>query len=269
MPLQKPITKDHWKDLASQWNRIGPPLRPSPEDVQIAQQLLGTAEGLHLLLGVTPELSNLTPQLVAIDNNAGMIGAVWPGNCAGHNAVQADWLDMPFADHSFDAVIADGSFSLLHYPLQYRQLFSQLKRIMKPGSKLVLRVFASPVAGETCAAVCHDAMVGQAGGFHAFKWRLAMALAAESQNPNISVADIHEIFCRLLPDRMQLGDATDWSQEDIATIDFYQGSPARYSFPTLQQLRQVMSPEFSETGLMHGSYELAERYPTLVLEIAK
>ena len=253
--------------MANQWNRLGPPLRPCHEDVENFRQLLGAPEGLHLLLGITPELSDLAPHLIAVDNSAGMIGAVWPGNTTGHKAIQADWLDMPFADNTFDAVIADGSLTLLDYPLQYQQLFSQLKRVIRPGGKLVIRIFASPDSGETCAAVCRDAMAGQIAGFHAFKWRLSMALAAESQNPNLFVADTREIFNRLLPDREQLSRTTGWNPEDIATIDFYHESPARYSYPTLPQLRRVLPQEFRETGLLRGSYELAERCPILALEL--
>lgn len=244
-------------------------MRPCREDVRAIQQSLGGADGLHLLLGVTPELTSLAGQLVAIDNSAAMIGALWSGNQAGRYIVRGDWLDMPFAENSFDAIIGDGSLTLLSYPLQYECLFTQLNRTLKPGGKILIRFFVSPEQGETCADVCHEALSGRIDGFHAFKWRLSMAVAAESQSPNISVADTHAAFNRLLPDRKQLAKSTGWSHEDIATIDLYDGSPARYSYPTLSQLRRVFPQCFKETGLMYGSYELAERCPILALESCK
>lgn len=264
--MQKPPQKNHWNDLARQWNKLASPLRPCREDVETIQQALEPGDGLCLLLGVTPEFTGLPARLVAIDNSAAMIGALWPGNQAGRNVVRGDWLDLPFAQNSFDTIIGDGSLTLLSYPLQYERLFAQLSRMLKPGGKILIRFFVSPEQGETCAEVCHEAISGRIGGFHAFKWRLSMAVAAESQSPNISVADTHAAFNRLLPDRKRLAEATGWSHEDIATIDLYRGSPARYSYPTLSQLRRVFPQCFKETGLTQGSYELAERCPILILE---
>ena len=255
----------HWKSFADHWNRLGPPLRPGSEDVAIFRHLLGPAEGMNLLLGVTPELSDFA-QLIAVDNSAGMLAAVWPGNRPGRHAVQADWLDMPFANDMFDTIMADGSFTTLDYPLQYDQLFAQLQRVLKPGGRLVVRLFANSEVGESCAAVCHDAMAGRISGFHAFKWRLSMAVTTETGNPNLRVADTFDVFSRLLPDREQLAQASGWSMEDIATMDFYRNAAARYSYPALSRFRQIIPPGFRETGLAHGSYELAERCPILSLE---
>ena len=270
MTIQKtPQQKDYWSDLASQWNRLASPLRPCCEDVEIIRQFLGHDSGLCLLLGVTPELASLPIRLVAMDNSAAMIGALWPGNQAGRNVVQGDWLDMPFVANSFDNIIGDGSLTLLSYPLQYERLFAQLSRTLKPDGKILIRFFVSPEQGETCADVCHEAISGRIGSFHAFKWRLSMAVGTETKSPDISVADTYAAFNHLLPDRQQLASATGWSHEDIATIELYCGSPARYSYPTLSQLRRVFPPYLKETRLMQGSYELAERCPMLVLEPCK
>ena len=264
--MQKPPPKNHWNDIARQWNRLASPMRPCREDVETIRQSLEPGDGLCLLLGVTPEFTNLPTRLVAIDNSAAMIRALWPGNRPGRNVVRGDWLDLPFAASCFDAIIGDGSLTLLSYPLQYERLFAQLSRLLKPAGKILIRFFASPEAGETCAEVCQEALRGRIAGFHAFKWRLSMAVAAESHGPNISVADTHAAFNRLLPDRKRLAAATGWSHEAIATIDLYRGSAAGYSYPALAQLRRVFAQRFRETGLTQGSYELAERCPILILE---
>lgn len=259
----------HWQKFSDLWSRLGQPMRPGREDVKSFGRLLGGTEGMHLLLGVTPELSDLVQYLVAVDDNAGMIGAIWPGDRAGRHAVQANWLDMPFADNSFDTVMADGSFTPLDYPLQYDRLFAQLQRVLKPGGRMVVRIFAAPEAGETCATVCDEAMAGRIAGFHAFKWRLSMAATSETRNPNLNVADTYETFNRLLPDRERLAQATGWSLEDIALMDLYRNSAARYSYPTLTQFRQAIPSCFRETDIAYGSYELAECCPTLLLELDK
>jgi SAM-dependent methyltransferase len=265
--MSKPVQTNHWNGHARQWSRIASPLRPCRDDVEIIRRALAGG-GHFLLLGVTPELTSLPGYVVAVDHNAAMINAIWPGNSPGRGIVQGGWLHLPFAANTFDAVIGDGCLSLLSFPSQYEQLFGELHNTLKPGGKVLLRLFASPDAAETCADVRAAALGGTTGSFHAFKWRLAMALCAEAGNPNIGVAAIHASFERLLPDRRRLAAASGWSIEDIATIDVYRGSAATYSFPTLAQLRRIIPQCFRETAVMHGSYELAERCPTLMLESA-
>ena len=264
--MQSPPRKEHWSDIAKQWNRWASPLRPCPEDVEAIRLSLEPSGGRCLLLGVTAEFADLSRRLVAIDNDAAMIGSLWPGNTAGRNVVRGNWLDMPFMAGCFDFIIGDGSLTLLSYPLEYERVFAEASRVLNPGGKILIRLFASPEAAESCAKVCDHALRGRIAGFHAFKWRLAMAAAAESHSPNIRVVDVHSVFDRFLPDRKRLAKATGWSDEDIATIDLYRGSPARYSYPTLAQLRHVFAQRFNETGLRYGSYELAERCPILTLE---
>jgi ubiquinone/menaquinone biosynthesis C-methylase UbiE len=230
------------------------------------RRALGRGDGLCLLLGVTPELADLSTQLVAIDNSAAMIQALWLPGRARRSVVQGDWLAMPFADQMFDAIIGDGSLVLLSCPMQYEQLFQHLRRVVRPNGKIVIRVFVSPEQTETCADVFAAVRSGRIGSFHAFKWRLAMAMAAESADRHVHVAEVYAVFSRLFLDRTTLAKATGWSLADMATIDAYQDSLARYSYPTLLQVRQIFSRWFRELGVEHGSYELAERCPILILE---
>lgn len=256
----------YWQDFARQWNRLGSPLRPCAEDVENFRQLMGSNPGRCLLLGVTPELAEISPQLTAIDNSAAMIGALWTNRNIGNPAILGDWLDLPFAEGSYDTIIGDGCLVLLSHPVQHERFFEQLARVVSPGGKILLRVFVSPEQGESRELVCSDALSGKMKGFHAFKWRLSMAIASETADHNLGVAETCATFDRLIPDRRLLASATGWRAEDIATIDFYRGSEARYSYPTLSQVRQTIHPSLKETGLKLGHYELAERCPILVLE---
>jgi SAM-dependent methyltransferase len=255
----------YWQHFARQWQRLSSPMRPCAEDVAIMQRNLSNT-GLNLLLGVTPELTGLPCNLVALDNSAAMIGALWPGDSEARHVVLGDWLDMPFESQYFDNVIGDGSTVLLSYPDQYASLFEQVGRVIKPGGRVLIRFFLRPEQGETCAAVCAEAMAGRIRGFHAFKWRLSMALAAETDDPNIRVAETLTTFDRLLPDRSKLAEASGWSLEDIETIDFYSESGVAYSYPTLSELRRTLPPQFRELGIECGSYELATCCPTMIME---
>ncbi|MFH0934231.1 MAG: class I SAM-dependent methyltransferase, partial [Pseudomonadota bacterium] len=166
----------YWQGFAQRWNRLGSPLRPCAEDVENFRKAMNDDPGRSLLLGVTPELADLAPDLTAIDNSAAMIAALWHGR---HKAVLGDWLDMPFPPASFDTLIGDGCLVLLAQPGQHTRFFEQLARVIAPEGRILLRVFVNPELRETREQVCNDALTGKIKGVHAFKWRLSMAIASE------------------------------------------------------------------------------------------
>lgn len=253
----------HWQDFAKHWNRLGSPLRPCAEDVENFRRAMGSPPGRSLLLGVTPELAGIAPDITAIDNSAAMIEALCPNR---EEAILGDWLDMPFTPASFDTVIGDGCLVLLSHPEQHRHFFEQVARVLKPGGRLLLRVFVGAEQGEDRAQVCDDALNGRIAGLHAFKWRLSMAIASESSDYGVDVAETSATFDRLIPDRQRLAAVTGWTMSDIETIDFYRGTTARYSYPPLSQVRKTIPDTLRENAVIHGQYELAERCPILVLE---
>jgi len=238
-------------------------LRPCAEDVENFRKAMSDDPARCLLLGVTPELAELSPTLTAIDNSAAMIAALWHGR---QRAILGDWLEMPFAPGSFDTVIGDGCLVLLAHPKQHQRFFEQLTKIVAPGGRILLRVFTSPEQPESRAQVCLEALGGKMKSVHAFKWRLSMAIASESPDHTLNVTETATTFDRLIPDRQRLAAATGWRADEIATIDFYKGSDARYCYPTLSQVRNSIPPSLVEKKVIHGSYELAERCPILVLE---
>lgn len=222
-----------------------------------------------LLLGVTQELAHIGKRLSAIDRSEAMIAHVWPGDSERANARKADWLNPPFPDRSFTAIIGDGSLSAIAWPYDYRTLLAQAARILEPGGVIALRLFKTPDGAEPSDALRHDTLAGKARSFHAFKWRLAMARVAQTRDPNIAVTAILNEFNLMFPDRAELANATGWSRQDIDTIDVYAGSTDIYSFPTFAQLRETIPRDFENIRLVPcGSYPLAERCPLLVMERA-
>lgn len=252
-----------WQNHAKQWHRIASPLRPCPEDVDHFRKAIGIEPGRSLLLGVTPELAGLSPDLTAIDHNAEMIDLLWKDKSS---VVRGDWLNLPFPEGTFDTVIGDGCLTLLSYPVQYSSLFVQLRRVLSCNGKTVFRLFICPEVSESCEVVCKEALDGKIGSFHAFKWRLSMAIASASADHTLAVSDVYHTFSRLIPDHGQLAASTGWHSADIETINVYRESRARYSFPTLPQLRKVIAPYFDMTALLYGHYELADRCPILTME---
>ena len=240
-------------------------MRPQEEDLDLLRRALGQISGVHLLLGATPEYASLAVCMVAVDYNETMLRDVWPGSASGYIAVRANWLRLPFAKQSVAAVLGDGSVNARAYPNEYTLLFDQLQRVLVPGGRLAMRAFARPARVQSCQTLCERALRREFAGFHAFKWRLAMALVAETGEVNVRATDIYACRRRLLPDDEQLAAATGWNIAEIDTINAYRDVTVPFSFPTLDELRESFAATFDEINVTHGSYELADCCPILAL----
>lgn len=271
---------DHWSRHARQWRHVGPPLRPVPEDVALFERLVagavgeGGARGLRAaLLGVTPELAGMRwprgTRLVAFDRCPGMLAEVWPGAALGRgghaaHAVRADWLALPAADASLDAVVGDGCYTLLDAPRGYRALGREVARALAPGGCFAMRFFVRPERPEPVDAVFADLRAGRIGSFHAFKWRLAMALHG-SLAEGVAVADVWAAWAAREGDADALAARLGWPAAEVRTIDAYRDAPARYTFPTLAEARAALAEHFVERACHAGGYELGDRCPTLLM----
>ena len=248
--------------------RLKPPLTPNGEIVAAYASAIEGHEQCVLMLGVTPDLLPVAKTAVAVDISRRSIEHLWPGDTATRKVIRGNWLEMPLQTREFTAVIGDGSMAgvrVNEYPL----LFANLARVLLPGARLAIRIYETPEPGESIEQVRRDTMAGKIPGVHAFKWRLAMAIASENQSPTVPVALIHQNFERQFPDREALIAATGWSAEDIREIDAYAGHKLIYTFATRRELLATLPPEFSHPRFLpSGHYELAERCPIFVADFA-
>ncbi len=254
---------NHWDQRHSTWWRIGPPLRPNSEVTQTFQRLVGSPASRVLLLGVTAELAHAFDAVCAIDKSSGMIGSAWPGNSTYKHANLGNWLDMPLPEQPFDAVIGDGSLNNLVYPGEVREVLRRSLLALRPGGRFVCRLFERPAEPPGFAALRADGMGPARINFHAFKWRLAMQLAAV-RAATIPVTAILEAFEELFPDRDALAARTGWPRDDIDTIDAYRGSGMQFSFMSRSEMLAVLPSGIG--GLRFessGSYDLADCCPMM------
>ena len=214
---------DYWAKISARFNEWTAPLRPSPEDVEMFKKQLG-AQSRTLLLGVTCELQPLAA--IAVDNNPKVI------EIHHAHAILGDWKDLPF-ESEFDAVIGDGCLTVFQGPPEI--VFQQAKKVLKKNGRLSLRVFISPELKEDL-----DFVLGKKEemGFHAFKWRVAQAMAA----PYVRVKDLYQVIKPVY---------------DHPTLEFYRESDLIYYFPKLSELPPWDEIQFG------SSYELAERCPVI------
>lgn len=263
---------DHWERHARTWQHFGSPLRPCAEDVNWMEQALHAIQpGVRqaILLGVTPELAHMrwpaACQVLAVDQNAEMIRRQWQSQPPANGQVLCgDWQHMPLADGSVDAIVGDGVLVFFAQPDGVRPLLDEFRRLLSPHGRWLLRVFVCPEQRESLEQVHAALSNGQIGSFHAYKWRLAMALQP-SLATGVRPADVWRAWRQWVPSAAALSAATGWPLAEIDTIEAYRDSPATYYFPTLAELRQLLRSDFEILDLHIPSYELGERCPLLAL----
>jgi hypothetical protein len=263
------MNKSHWNEIY-QGSPVQEPWSPRHEQVAAGvKEQLSAVHGRILLLGVSPTLSKIGFDVTAADGNQAVVRARWPGNTPGRRAIVADWLRLPFPAESFAACIGDGSTNALPHQVAVRSLYENVSRVLRASGTFVNRTYLAPEAGETVAEVANAARQGRCSSFVYFKFRLAMAIAAEQSEPSVSVRSIRAAFNAHFPDRDGLPEMAGWSRSEIDKIDLYELSPEIYNFPTRQQCLSMIPPVFANIRFVPvGSYELAERCPLLVMEKA-
>jgi SAM-dependent methyltransferase len=264
-----------WRRNSAQWPLLASPVRPCAEDIALYQQALerwraGRGEPRHriLLLGVTPELRGMSwpadAELASCDHTRAMIDTLWshaafPG--AWSAPVCADWRAMPFPDTTRDIALGDGWASMLG-PDPLRRALGELHRVLVPGGLLATRLYLFPRSGETPEHVAAAAHAGRIGSFHAFKWRLAMAVQGDTDR-GVRLADIWDAFAALCPDREILSSRAGWSLATIGTIDTYRGAQGRYYYHRLETYAGWLQSGFELVSVDYPGYELGERCPVI------
>ena len=262
------MSTDHWRGLFRAWSTLPTPVRVASEAIDGIKAEVADISGPVLLLGMTSGLLDAAADITAIDQGSKLVGDLWPGNAPGRRAVVGDWLRLPFAPASFAACIGDGSLISFDYPDKLRPLLSGVARCLKPGGRFSCRVFLAPDQPETIADLEAAIVQQRRPSFQHFKFKLAMAIAAEQRSVNVSVAQIPEIFDSRFPDRGKLAAVTGWDRREIETIDVYRGSTATYAFPTMHQLVSVIPEAFRKPHFVPvPNHPMGRQWPILVMDL--
>ena len=174
---------------------------------------------------------------------------------------------MPLPGASQHLQIGDGCFSLLVGRDRYMAFATELRRVAAEGGLLAMRYFLRPLRSEAAGGVIDDLRRGRIGNFHIFKWRLAMALHG-SLEEGVRLGDVWDAWHDAVPDPAGLAMQLSWPQAVVNTIHNYRGVDTRYSFPTIDEARDLIGAFFRVVETRTPGYELGERCPTLFMRPA-
>jgi len=269
-------TKSYWDHAAPSFSVLGPPLKPSPEDVQLVEKAVATWSSSHpgaplraLLLGVTSEIANMrwpeASSLIAVDNSMLMARTIWPGNIPSRRRVVcANWLALPRPQASCDVVIGDGSMNCLRYPDGFRALAQSIRGVLRPEGVLLLRCFTQqPASRELPEQIFSDLLQGSIPTVNHFKFRLLMAMQSSTEQ-GIAVEDVYRKWVDANIEEESLLARTGWEKRALQSLELYRDQGVVHTFPTLTELRAVLGDFFDELSVSTPAYLLGERCPSFV-----
>lgn len=264
-----------WEQHARQWAHIRGPLRPSVEDVRVAQRVVDNWCAAHdrppraLVLGSTIEFASLDwpadSRILALDRSFAMLQRVWREMTradAHRPAIAGHWLEMPLADRCCDILFGDASTTQFR-KAEVPPLFRAVRRLMRDDAVALLRVFTRPASAETADAVWTDLSAGAIANFHGFKLRLLMALA--DREGEVHPRDVWMHVLTRAGSLERLACEAGWNFDEVATITAYRDHLGVYWFPTLTEIRDLLAVDFVEQDCYRPTYEMGACCPTFLL----
>ena len=255
---------------------MGSPLLPVTEDIQFVEATAARWRKQHgrdvraLLLGVTPKLAEMNwpagSFLTAADSSGPMASALWPFTRATHDRclVLADWRSLPFRSAGADVVVGDGSLNCLRYD-SLREFARSIARLLSSDGLFIIRCYIQPDRRESPDDLVEQIYSDGPETFHQFKFRLLMALQANAIE-GIAVRHVYDYWASHTSDASRPLSGPGWNQVAFHLMALYRGVDTVHTFPTRDELREILDQFFVEVDISIPSYYLGERCPTIVLK---
>ena len=264
----------YWETRAPDW-RVSPPLTPAPEDIAWYEATVaacarssGTGQPRAILLGVTPGIATMRwpegTSLIAVDWAQGMVAHVWPraGFPEHTDVVRADWRELPLASGSVDLVVGDGCYAAMGSLAGARRLNREIRRILKPRGWHCARAFCRSEKPGSLAALFEELDRGLVDNLDLFRWRLAMLVQGESDE-GVSLGKVWRVWRDHVRDARSV--APGWSADQRLNMARWENVEARFSFPTISELRGLAEPDFDLVTFEWPKYASAEHFPRLLM----
>jgi SAM-dependent methyltransferase len=218
-----------------------------------------------LILGVTPELHALaarsSTKITAVDASEAMIAAVWPGEASA--ARTGSWTDLPVDANSQDLVLCDGGLGTLPDATLQTAVLAEVHRVLRPGGRFVVRLFAPIDEPDGTNTVRHDLDAGLIPSLDALKLRLWSALSAGGEvRPQAVVAWIREAAGSW----EALAESRGWSSEHCASLALHQDSDAVYRLLDAEALlAAAVTAGFDPVSVDHPAHAFGDSCPVVTL----
>ena len=204
--------------------------------------------------------------MVAVDAGPHMIAALWIGDDATRKAVVGNWLDLPLPDRSIDAIVGDGCLSAVTSEPQRYRLLEEMARVLRPGGRAGIRLFARPKKTEPLEAIKADALAGRIKPLTEIVLRIALSLPAAGPDYALKMSDVLDAINVMFGDRTELMAAGGWRPEAFRFIDLYKDSDTICCWLNEDVHVAEALRHFADVRLVpSGSYPVAERCPILLL----
>ena len=139
-----------WPKHSANWNRLGPPLRPTASVIEVMKQAV--PPGPVLMLGVTPEIYQAFDHIQAVDRDQGMIERVWLGNTDSKQVTVGDWMTMDWPENSFSGIVGDCAIPMLGNLAVVSEFQQRCYHWLKPGGTVAFRLMERPDKAVTLGA---------------------------------------------------------------------------------------------------------------------
>jgi hypothetical protein len=267
---------DAWGSIARNYAAFASPFVPCSEDIGTYEHSIAAyaesskASDMNvLMLGVTPALALMRwprgTRITAVEKSSSVIRELWPGDIPGvREAKCANWFTALNARGACDVVIGDGSFIACRFPDEIRTLSHSISTVLKDGGVLVIRNYIRPAMPETVENVFHALFDATPMKVDCFKLRLYLAMQ-KSVTEGVAVREAAELLQEYRLDPESMVERLGWTAAAIEPFRTWRTSNAIYTFPTLSELREVLSEVFDEVSVTFPRYELGLSCPTLVM----
>ncbi len=264
-----------WDTFAEDW-RVDPPQAPDVTDQAWFLEEARRAprqEGPLLVLGATPQFAGLAwppgAWTLAIDISGGMLRRVWSPAAAGRRsgALRGDWLALPLRPGTASLAVGDGCFGVLRGPEEAAAMAREVRRVLHPQGRLLLRCFVRVPGGPTVDELFASLERGEVDRIGWFRWRVAMALQAAGET-QVDRHRVWEVWRARVPDLEALAARTGLPADHVRRVQRWEGERTPLHFPTLEEVRAILLPAFRSLREASAGGAWGAHVQRLVLEPA-
>src|SRR3989338_7272727 len=266
----------YWSNVYPQrWHEFGPPMRPSPFDIDAYRKLASSAGRIEraLVLGATPELRDLLaemriPTIIVADYSAEMIAGMSSylkrANAEREIWIKCDWATLPLPSGTIDLIIGDLPFDQIPRN-RLGKLGRYLRRLLASNGNVVARVhfpnekFATLSPQEIITETLQH--IGEVND-GILRGLLSYRLLDHSRRPHDSVTDRAQVISWLTASLATVtGDAARILSDSIA---YHLRSKINLSIAAESYFRDVMAEFFEiHACIANGDHFDGEYFPIL------